>query len=193
MGDFAYALTSAGVVVQDPQFAAAHIVVARFSGVPIVSQCNSGIVADLQAALTEVAQAGLGDLIDVHNTNTDGGCYNPRFNRVGANLGVLSRHSWGQPIDMNTTTNPQGGVPHMDCRIVRIFRKHDFAWGGNFTSSDGMHFEWVGTPRNTLQYPSRYCPNLPDGAVGPGLRPSAGPATQAATMFADDGAPGGDT
>jgi hypothetical protein len=48
-----------------------------------------------------------------------------------------------------------------------------------------MHFEWVGEPRHTLQYPSKYCPNLTGGrvqAIGP-------PRVRAArsTLFADDG------
>ena len=59
---------------------------------------------------------------------------------------------------MNTTTNVEGGVPHMDCRVVQIFRKWGFAWGGNFLVSDGMHFEYVGSARDQVGYPSRYCP-----------------------------------
>jgi hypothetical protein len=48
-----------------------------------------------------------------------------------------------------------------------------------------MHFEWVGEPRHTFQYDSKYCPNavLPVGtaAVAPtGYDPRA-------DLFADDG------
>jgi hypothetical protein len=56
----------------------------------------------------------------------------------------------------------------MDCRVVVIFRKHGFAWGGNFATPDGMHFEWVGEDRSKISYPSRYCPNpvpAPGGAA----------------------------
>jgi hypothetical protein len=77
----------------------------------------------------------------------------------------------------------------MDCRVVRIFRAHNFAWGGNFINPDGMHFEWVGEPRNTFLYPSRYCPNVPSGGIESFTvsRDSRG------VMFADDGsALGGD-
>lgn len=183
LGEFDYTLTSDGGVSIDSTWRAANIVEARFADVAIRSSCHRAIVGDLQAALSEVAALGLAGAIDVGNTNSYGGCYFPRFNRVTGSLGFLSRHSWGQPIDMNTLANAQGKVPKMDCRVVRIFRKHGFAWGGNFISIDGMHFEWVGEPRDQLQYPSAYCPNLPGGAIQD-LQVAP---TQAATLFADDG------
>jgi hypothetical protein len=71
----------------------------------------------------------------------------------------------------------------MDCRVVRIFRKHNFAWGGNFINPDGMHFEWVGEPRNTQQYPSRYCPNVPGG----GIESFGASGDSRGTLFANDG------
>ena len=48
---------------------------------------------------------------------------------------------------------------------MQIFRKHGFAWGGNFLTPDGMHFEWVGEARDRLDYPSRFCPNVAVGAL----------------------------
>ena len=161
--------------------------------------CNKVIKADLEAALAEV-NATYPSLVnrstnkdasttglDVANSNYYGGC-SPgglaRLSRLSGNLGSVSRHSWGQALDVGTVANCQGCVPKMDCRIVRIFRKHNFAWGGNFLISDGMHFEWVGEPRNTLQYPSKYCPNLPDGQI---QELNSRPSTGRATLFADDG------
>ncbi len=100
----------------------------------------------------------------------------------------LSRHTWAQALDTNTVSNCQGCVPQMDCRVVRIFRAHNFAWGGNFLNPDGMHFEWVGEPRNTYLYPSRYCPNVPGGGLQSfGLALSEGGQDSRGTMFADDG------
>lgn len=127
------------------------------TAVPVRARCHVRIMADLRAAFAEVAASGLGGAIDVGNTNTYGGCFNPRYSRIS---GFLSRHAYGEAIDMNTVTNCQGCVPRMDCRVVQIFRRHGFAWGGNFRRPDGMHFEWVGEPRDRIAYPSTYCPNV---------------------------------
>ena len=65
----------------------------------------------------------------------------------------------GQALDTNTQRQRAGLCAADGLRVVRIFRKHSFAWGGNFLTPDGMHFEWVGEPRDQFPYPSRYCPN----------------------------------
>ncbi|MEI7617225.1 MAG: M15 family metallopeptidase [Actinomycetota bacterium] len=157
----------------------------------INARCNYVIQADLRAALNDVINAGLAGQIDVANANRYGGCFYPRFNRVAGNLGVLSRHSWGAPLDTNTTTNAQGAAPQMNCDVVRIFRKHNFAWGGNFVTSDGMHFEWVGEQRDQYQFPSRYCPNLPAPPSVTSAGSNSGaplePRTMRPRLFVDDG------
>jgi hypothetical protein len=195
LGESAYRVNGDGSVSVDPTWRGAYIPAQRelYADIPIRAACNVAIRDDLQAALTEVRDAGLAGAIDVANANTYGGCFGPRFNRVSGDLGFLSRHTWAQALDTNTTTNVQGGTPHMDCRVVRIFRKHGFAWGGDFIKPDGMHFEWVGEPRDGLLYPSRYCPNLPGGAIqGDGATAAAAAQRNRATFFADDGfEPGG--
>jgi len=185
--DFYYAgLSNDGWTSMNAAWVAANLPAGRRSyPTGIVAKCHNAVHADLTAALQEVVDSGLGSLVDAGNTNTYGGCATGtvRFARITQNLGSISRHSWGQPIDMNTASNCQGCVPKMDCRIVRIFRAHNFAWGGNFLTPDGMHFEWVGEPRNAIQYPSKYCPNQPGGAIET-LRPRI---DNSATFFAGDG------
>jgi D-alanyl-D-alanine carboxypeptidase-like protein len=190
LGELAYSVTASGAVLVDAAWQAAFIPNREPYPTGIRAACNNAMKADLAAALQAVVDAGLAGAIDVNNANTFGGCFGPRFTRiVGTELGTLSRHTWGQALDTNTTSNCQGCVPHMDCRVVRIFRAHNFAWGGNFINPDGMHFEWVGEPRNTFQYPSRYCPNVPSG----GIESFGAARDNRASMFADDGwAPSGE-
>ena len=195
LGEFAYRPRSNGVEVDvTGDWEAAFMPPDRevlVDAIPIRARCNLTIRADLQAALAEVAAAGLGGAIDVVNANTYGGCYYPRFNRVSGALGFLSRHSWGMALDTNTVANAEGRVPQMNCDVVRIFRKHNFAWGGNFLVPDGMHFEWVGTRRDQYMYPSKYCPNLPAVTTtenSPTARPSGDQVPAGRTvLFADDG------
>jgi hypothetical protein len=202
LGEFAYRVRSNGTDLDvTSDWESSFIPAARevlTAAIPIRARCNVNIKADLKAALDEIAANGLGGAIDVANANAAGGCYYPRFNRIGGTLGFLSRHSWGQALDTNTNTNPQGGVPTMNCDVVRIFRKHNFAWGGNFVRPDGMHFEWVGTRRDQYRYSSKYCPNLPSVATGTQAAAThlpvavpIDPANGLSTMFADDGT-GGD-
>ncbi|HEY0517952.1 MAG TPA: M15 family metallopeptidase [Ilumatobacteraceae bacterium] len=184
LGELAYSVTSSGGVLVDDAWRSAYIPAREPYPTGINASCNRAIRADLTAALQAVVDAGLAGSIDVANANTFGGCFGPRFSRiVGTQLGTLSRHTWGQALDTNTVANCQGCVPQMDCRVVRIFRAHNFAWGGNFLKPDGMHFEWVGEPRNTFAYPSRYCPNVPGGA----LQTASVQRDSRATMFIDDG------
>ena len=194
MGEFDYRVNSDDSLTLDPDWVAANIVRVDYTSIGIRASCHRAITAGIQAALDEIAAAGLGGAIDLGNTNTYGGCYNPRYARVSGVIGSVSRHAWGMAIDMNTVTNAQGRTPQMDCRVVRIFRKHGFAWGGNFLVPDGMHFEWVGEARNALPYPSEYCPNVTSGGIEsvPELAPEPVPElapgeTEGAVMFAGDG------
>lgn len=162
LGEFPYQLTSGDTIHILPSWVAANISGggsrSAFASIGIVAACHNVVRPAIQAALTQIAASGLSGAINVSNTNQYGGCFNPRFNRLSGNIGGLSRHAWAMAIDMNTTANPEGGVPQMDCRVVQIFRHYGFAWGGNFLVSDGMHFEYVGQPRDQVGYPSRYCP-----------------------------------
>jgi hypothetical protein len=191
LGEFDYRVNSDDSLSLDAGWIASSLPASRrvYDSIAVRARCHLRVHADLQAALDEVAASGLAGAIDLVNTNTYGGCFNPRYARLSQSTGSISRHAWGMAIDMNTATNAQGYVPQMDCRVVRIFRAHGFAWGGNFLVADGMHFEWVGEPRHTWQYPSAYCPNIAaisgadvDGAVGPER-------TSRSTLFAESGFP----
>ncbi len=176
LGEFAYRLNANGSVSQDAAWVAASLPSGREllnGSIPIRARCHNVVKPAIQAALAEIAAAGLGGTINVGDANLAGGCHVARFNRLTPDsaLGFLSRHSWGMAIDTNTRGSCQGCAPPDfatragGCRAVQIFRKHGFAWGGNFLTPDGMHFEWVGERRDLLAYPSRYCPNVATGAL----------------------------
>ncbi len=189
LGEFAYRVNSSGSVTQEASWQAANLPSGRRSiGIGISARCHLVVEPALQAAFAEIAQRGLSGVFDVGDANSAGGCHNPRFNRLAnsATIGFLSRHSWAMAIDTNTVGSCQGCAPPNfasrpgGCTAVRILRKHGFSWGGNYLTPDGMHFEYVGEPRDQLPYPSRWCPNIVDGNT------LTSEVTQRATLF--DGA-----
>ena len=193
LGEFAYRVNSDGSVSQDDAWVNASLPGGREllnGSIPVRARCHNAIVPALRAALAEVAAAGLAGTIDVANANSFGGCHNARFNRLtpDSTLGFLSRHSWAMAFDTNTLGSCQGCAPPDfatnpgGCRTVQIFRKYGFAWGGNFLTPDGMHFEWVGERRDNLAYPSRFCPNVATGALT--LENSE---VGSSVLYADDG------
>jgi hypothetical protein len=191
LGEFAYRVNANGSVSQDDAWVAASLPAGRVllnDSIPIRARCHNVIEPALRQALAEVAARGLGATIDVANANTYGGCHLARFNRLtpDSTVGFLSRHSWGMAFDTNTVGSCQGCAPPDfatrpgGCTTVQIFRKHGFAWGGNFLTPDGMHFEYVGERRDLLPYPSRWCQN--SGAVA-----LTGEQAGIDTFFAGDG------
>lgn len=160
LGEFSYRPTVGSSILVAGSWTSRNIAwKMRYTDIKLGNNCHRIVVAAIQGALTEIKNSGLSRFIDTRNSNRYGGCFVGRYNRLASKFGAPSRHAWGMAIDINTDTNPQGGVPQLDCAVVRIFRKWGFAWGGNFWPSDGMHFEYVGEQRDQLGYPSRYCPN----------------------------------
>lgn len=160
LGEPWYRVESDGTITMHPQWIEANLTDGRILLDPTIriwARCHVEVVGDLSAALADVAAAGLAAEIDVANANTYGGCYAPRYTHTS---GYLSRHTYAMALDTNTVSNCQGCRPRIHCDVVRIFRRHGFAWGGNFRVPDGMHFEWVGERRDRIPYPSDYCPNL---------------------------------
>lgn len=160
LGEFSYRPTDGSSILVAGSWTLRNIAwKMRYTDIKLGNNCHRIVAAAIQGALTEIKNSGLSRFIDTRNSNRYGGCFVGRYNRLAGNFGAPSRHAWGMAIDINTDTNPQGGVPQMNCAVVRIFRKWGFAWGGNFWPADGMHFEYVGEQRDQLGYPSRYCPN----------------------------------
>lgn len=136
VGSFRYRYFEDGSVEPDPAWAAASL---RTETVPILGTvtCHRVMLPQLRGALQEVVDAGLADRIDA----TDfGGCYAPRF-IAGDPAKGLSLHTWGIAVDLNVQGNLRGTTGEIDRRVVDIFKRWGFAWGGDWSFTDPMHFE----------------------------------------------------
>lgn len=57
--------------------------------------------------------------------------------------GKVSAHSYGLAFDMNAKTNALGEKGDMNPKLVEIFEKQGFIWGGRFKRLDPMHWQYV--------------------------------------------------
>jgi len=134
---FDYVDNGDGMIQIDSDWTRRNIVTAD---VPILNgsvTCHRQLIPQLRGALQEIEDRGLAPLIDVTQY---GGCWVPRhidFNPAKP----LSMHGWGLAVDLNVSTNGLGQTPTMDPRIVEVFDRWGFVWGGRWRRPDGMHFE----------------------------------------------------
>lgn len=135
-GSFSYVINGDGTITQNPSWVRRYIVRAR---VPIFRwvTCHRMMITQLRGALSEVQRAGLSSKIALGEA---GGCYVARQMLWDPKL-PISMHAWGLAIDFNVEENQYGARPTMDPRIVEIFERWGFAWGGRWRTPDGMHFE----------------------------------------------------
>jgi hypothetical protein len=136
VGSFSYRYFEDGTVEPDPAWVAANI---RTEPVPILGNvtCHRVMLPQLRGALQEVLDRGLGGLVDPGDY---GGCYAPRFIASDPSKG-LSLHTWGIAVDLNVQGNLRGTTGDIDRRVVDIFKSWGFAWGGDWSYTDPMHFE----------------------------------------------------
>jgi hypothetical protein len=97
-------------------------------------RCHVRAVPKFEAAFQEVKDAGLWRLL-----HTFDGCFN--FRPVRGTTGKISTHAWGISVDLNAASNPLGKPGDMDIRIVEVFEKHGFVWGGRWSRRDDQHFQ----------------------------------------------------
>jgi hypothetical protein len=106
------------------------------------SRCHTEVIPQIEDAFREVSERGLNSLI---RQGDFGGCFAPRLLNSDPNSGI-SHHSWGIAFDFNVSRNPYGAEPNMDRRLVDLLEEWGFAWGGDWTVPDGMHFEYLREP-----------------------------------------------
>ena len=100
-------------------------------------RCHVKVTDAFQAVFDEIHAEGLWPKL-----RTFDGCFNDRPIKAG---GKKSTHAWGISVDLNAATNRQGKPGDMDPKIVLIFEKHGFLWGGHFSGvhRDDMHFQFA--------------------------------------------------
>lgn len=137
IGSFSFTVNPDGSINQDRKWVNEHLQTARM---PIIGtvRCHKLMIPQLEAALADLQAQGLGHLIKPEQA---GRCFQPRFVERDPVNHALSKHAWGLAIDLNVYDNPEGSTPKMDSRVVAIFEKWGFRWGGRWTKPDGMHFE----------------------------------------------------
>lgn len=131
---FRYRDLGGGRIAPDPAWVRASI---RTEEVPLLGRitCHRALFRQLRTALREVEQAGLAGAI---HPQEYGGCYVPRYI---AGTRQLSMHAFGIAIDLNVPGNGRGTAGEIDRRVVAILRRWGFAWGGDWSWTDPMHFE----------------------------------------------------
>jgi hypothetical protein len=134
VGTFRYSVIGGGRIAPEPAWVRSHISTEQ---VPILGSvtCNKLMMPQLRAALEEIATSGLASKI---HPGEYAGCYYPRFI---AGTTTLSNHSFGLALDLNVPGNQRGTAGEMDRTVVSIFKKWGFAWGGDWSYTDPMHFE----------------------------------------------------
>jgi hypothetical protein len=130
--------------LDDPNFVKNNIVefelpfTMTFEGKVVThSQCHCLMVPIFTAVLQEIKDAGLSDLVREY-----GGIFEMRSIRGFSSH--PSCHSWGIAIDLNPTQLPLGSSARMDARIIAIFKKHGFFYGGDFIHrKDPQHYQYA--------------------------------------------------
>ena len=147
-GAFSYKYYADGTIEPDARWVRASIVSAR---VPILGTvtCHRLMIPQLRGALQDVVNAGLASTIHTYN-----GCYVPRFIERDPSH-AISLHTWGIAIDLDSATNGRGGRGTMDPRVVDIFKRWGFRWGGDWSYTDPMHFE-IGALLTTSAPPKKH-------------------------------------
>jgi hypothetical protein len=136
IGVMTFRILKNGFIEPDPDWVAANIVQAD---VPVLGAvtCHRILIPQLATALAQLERKGLANLID---GSQYGGCYVPRFIGRDPRRG-LSMHAFGLAVDLNVSGNHYGTKGNIDGRLVKIFERWGFAWGGRWSPPDPMHFE----------------------------------------------------
>ncbi len=133
-GAFSYRYYPDGTIVPDGRWVRQNI---TSQSVPILGTitCHRLMFPQLRSALNEIVRSGLASEVRAFN-----GCYVPRFIESDPSR-PISLHTWGIALDLDSAANGRGTQGTMDPRVVTIFKRWGFRWGGDWSWTDPMHFE----------------------------------------------------
>lgn len=133
---FTYTSRADGRISIHGDWTAQNIVPVQLPGMAATS-CHRVMVPQLLAVVEELIERDLYSHLD---PSQFAGCFVARHIDWNPNK-PLSMHAWGLAIDFNTRDNWLGATPQMDLRVVEVFERWGFEWGGRWNRPDGMHFE----------------------------------------------------
>jgi len=124
-----------GYLLVDPAWERTHIATER---VPLLGRitCNVALFPQVRGVMRDLIAEGLTNTI-----HSFAGCYARRYANRDPSASI-SHHTWGIALDLNVPQNPFGAPPHQSPRLVAVFERWGFIWGGRFVLPDGMHFEY---------------------------------------------------
>ncbi len=150
-GKFAYSELAGGAIRIDPTWTAQHIIsvpthgLVNFPPTPVrkgfvqlqAIGLHHLVAPAFLAAWDDLDKQGLTKMI-----HTFDGSFVPRH-MLWLPRNPLSVHSWGAAFDINVASNQYGQKPTLDRRVVAVFERRGFTWGGRWRVPDGMHFQFT--------------------------------------------------
>lgn len=133
---FTYTSRTDGRITIHGDWIARNITRVQLPGMAATS-CHRAMIPQLIAAVNELIERDLYSHLD---PSQFAGCFVARHIDWNPSK-PLSMHAWGLAIDFNTRDNALGATPQMDPRVVEVFKRWGFDWGGDWRRPDGMHFE----------------------------------------------------
>ena len=122
--------------------------------VPVVNTSGnkSMISLTVHSKLANEIKAIFEEMVEIGFPVSSAGGYNYRL--MASGTGSLSHHSYGVAIDINAAANPavyqstninKNSPYYINSKVVSIWKKHGFYWGGDWSSSyyDPMHFTYT--------------------------------------------------
>ena len=146
-GRFAYQEAGGGRILVTDNWVAKNLVTDVLLRLVGKHTLHKAIKDDVVAIFGEIAALKLPILNPAYSGPIHwDGCYVPRHKSWNPKKN-LSIHSWGCAVDLNAAENPMGAEGKMDMRIVEIFEKYGWTWGGRWKgkNKDPMHFQACAT------------------------------------------------